>query len=121
MFRNYLKIAWRSLQKNKVFSFINIFGLAIGLTCCLLISMYIDHETSYDKYHKNAGRLVELGTTFYRDGKEERTPNCPAPMAAAMKQEYPEIQQTTRLMKLFAEDKTLLQFNPQNGSPKSFY
>ncbi|WP_121355029.1 ABC transporter permease [Flavisolibacter nicotianae] len=121
MFRNYLKIAWRSLKKNKVFTFINVFGLSIGLTCCLLISLYIYHETSYDSYHKNASRLVQLGTTFIRDGKAERTPNCPAPMAAAMQQEFPEIEKTTRLMKLFAEDKTLLQYNPQNGPAKTFY
>jgi putative ABC transport system permease protein len=121
MLRNYLKIAWRNLKRNKVFSFINVFGLAIGLTCCLLISLYIYHETSYDKYHKNADRIVELGTTFYRDGKEEKTPNTPAPMAAAMQQEFPEIEKTTRLMKLFAEDKTLLQYNPSNNAPKSFY
>jgi putative ABC transport system permease protein len=121
MFRNYLKIAWRSLKKSKVFSFINIFGLAIGLTCCLLISLYIYHETSYDKHHKNADRLVQLGTTFTHDGEEEKTPNTPAPMAAVMKQAFPEIEKTTRLMKLFSEDKTLLQYNPQNRASKSFY
>jgi putative ABC transport system permease protein len=121
MFKNYLKIAWRSLKKNKVFTFINVFGLAIGLTCCLLISLYIYHETSYDKHHKNGGRLVELGTIWPRDGEEEKNPNTPAPMAAVMKQDFPEIEKTTRIMKLFAEDKTLLQYKPQNGTPKSFY
>lgn len=121
MFRNYLKIAWRSLKKNTVFTFINIFGLAIGLTCCLLISLYIFHETSFDKHHKKADRLVQLGTIFIRDGKEEKTPNTPAPMAAAMRQEFPEIETSTRLLKLFAEDKTLLQYNAQSGAVKSFY
>jgi putative ABC transport system permease protein len=110
MIRNYLKIAWRNLMKNKVFSFINVFGLSIGLTCCMLITLYINHETSYDNYHKNIGNLYQLGTTFVKDGKDDRTPNTPAPMAFAMKQEFPEIEETARIMALFADDKTLLQY-----------
>ncbi|MFL5739267.1 MAG: FtsX-like permease family protein [Flavisolibacter sp.] len=121
MFKSYLTIAWRNLMKNKLFSFINIFGLATGFTCCMLISLYIFQETHYDIYHKNINRLYQLGTTFIKDGKGDRTPNTPAPMAAAMQQEYPEIEKTTRLMGLFAEDKTLLQYKPDNGTSKSFY
>jgi putative ABC transport system permease protein len=121
MFRNYIKIAWRNIKSNKLYSFINIFGLTIGLTCCLLITLYIVHETSYDSYHKNINRLYELATTFVKDGKEDPKPNTPAPMAAAMKQEYPEIMETTRLLTLFAEDKTLIQYQPANEAPKSFY
>ena len=121
MLKNYLKIAWRNLQKNKIFSFINILGLAIGLTCCILISLYIYNEMSYDRYHKNIKQLYQLGTIFVKDGKEDKTPNTPAPMAAAMKQEFPEISETARLLALFAEDKTILQWKPQNGQVRSFY
>src|SRR5688572_12814487 len=121
MLKNYFKIAWRNIQNNKLFSFINIFGVAIGFTCCLLIALYIVNETSYDHHHKNADRLYELATTFVKDGKEDPMPNTPAPMAAAMKQEFPEIEETTRILQLFAEDKTLLQYKPQNGETKSFY
>ena len=106
MLRNYIKIAWRNIKSNKLYSFINIFGLTIGLTCCLLITLYIVHETSYDRYHKNINQLYELATTFVKDGKEDPKPNTPAPMAATMKQEFPEIMETTRLLALFAEDKT---------------
>jgi putative ABC transport system permease protein len=120
MLQNYLKIAWRNIRNNKLFSFINIFGLSIGFTCCLLIALYIVHETSYDHHHKNADRLYEVATTFVKDGKNDLAPNTPAPMAAAMKQEFPEIEETTRIVQLF-EDKTLLQYKPQNGEPKSFY
>ena len=73
MIKNYFKIAWRNLMKNKIFSFINMFGLSIGLTCCMLITLYIYHETSYDSYHKNIKQLYQLGTTFIKDGKEDRT------------------------------------------------
>src|SRR6266536_1461863 len=121
MFQNYLKVAWRNLMKSKIFSFINIFGLSVGLTCCMLITVYLYNEVSYDKYHKNINQLYQLGTIFVGSGKEERTPNTPAPMAAAMKQEFPEIAEAARLMSLFAEDKTLLQYKEGNAVPKSFY
>jgi putative ABC transport system permease protein len=121
MIKNYLKVAWRNLMKNKVFSFINIFGLSVGLACCMLITLYLHHEISYDRYHKNINQLYQLGTIFVGEDKEDRTPNTPAPMAAAMKQEFPEIDETARIMVLFAEDKTLLQYRDGNGEPKSFY
>src|SRR6266496_5388430 len=120
MIKNYFKIAWRNLLKNKVFSFINIFGLSVGLTCCMLITVYLYNEMSYDKYHKNIHSLYQLATTFVKDGKEDKTPNTPAPMAAAMKQEFPEIRETARIMALFAEDKTLLQYK-DGDVQKSFY
>jgi len=49
MIKNYFKIAWRNLKKNKVFSFINIFGLSVGLTCCMLISVYLYNEISNEQ------------------------------------------------------------------------
>jgi putative ABC transport system permease protein len=121
MIKSYLKIAWRNLMKSKIFSFINIVGLSVGLTCCMLISIYLYHEVSYDKYHKNINQLYQLATTFVKDGKEDKTPNTPAPMAAAMKRDFPEIRETARVMALFAEDKTLLQYKEDNGTTKSFY
>src|SRR6266536_2936892 len=119
MIKNYFKVAWLNLRKNRIFSFINIFGLSVGLTCCMLISVYLYNEVSYDKYHKNINQLYQLGTIFVGSGKEERTPNTPAPMAAAMKQEFPEISETARLMVMFAEDKTLLQYKEGSADQKS--
>ncbi|MES2372818.1 MAG: ABC transporter permease [Bacteroidota bacterium] len=121
MIQNYLKIAWRSLMKNKTFSFINIFGLSIGLTCCLLIALYLNYEVSYDKQHPDAERIYQLGTTFVRQKEEKNTANVPAPMASTMQQEFPEIEETTRLLGLFAEDKTLLRYNENNNAAVSFY
>jgi putative ABC transport system permease protein len=60
MFKNYLKISWRSLIQNKVYSFINITGLAIGLAACMLIVLYVGHEYSYDRFHKNAERIFSV-------------------------------------------------------------
>ncbi len=121
MIKNYFKIAWRNLMKNKVFSFINVFGLSIGLTCCMLISLYLHNELSYDSYHKNASRIYQLGTTFVKEGKEDRTANTPAPMAKAMQMEFPEIEKGTRLLKMFADDRTLFQYTEPNGNVKSFF
>ncbi|MDB5205599.1 MAG: antimicrobial peptide transporter permease [Flavisolibacter sp.] len=121
MIRNYLKIAWRNLMKNKVFSFINIFGLAVGLTCCILISLYIYHETSYDKHLPNGDRIYQLGTTFIDQGVEEKGTNTSAPLGAMLQHEFPEVEASTRILSLFRDDKTLFQVKKANGALVSFY
>ena len=121
MLRNYLKIAWRNLAKNKVFSFINIFGLSVGLTCCILISLYIYHEISYDTYHNNANRIFRLGTVFIDQGVGEPGANTSAPLGKLIQQEYPEVEASARLLNLFRDDKTLFQVNEEGGKLKSFY
>ncbi|MEP6681989.1 MAG: ABC transporter permease [Parafilimonas sp.] len=121
MFRNYLKIAWRNIRKNKLFSFINILGLSVGLTCCMLITLYILNETSYDAYQKNADNIYQLGTEFIGLGNFKKLPNTPAAMSEMMQQSFPEIQRAARLAPLYAEDKTLLQVHITNDDVKSFY
>ena len=120
MIRNYLKIAARNIHNNKLFSFINVFGLAIGLTCCLLISMYLYKEFSYDTQHILGKRIYQVGTIGIQEGKESRYSTTAGPLAAAMQQEFPEVEHTVRLMKLFQEDKTLLQYDPGKDL-RSFY
>ncbi|MGB8191613.1 MAG: ABC transporter permease, partial [Chitinophagaceae bacterium] len=120
MLKTYIKLAFRSLVKNKVFSFINVFSLAIGLTCCLLISMYIYQELSYDTQHKSGSRLYQLGTTSIQEGKEDRYATTPAPIGPMMQQSFPEIESTVRLMAAFQDDKTLLQYK-DNNNVSSFY
>ncbi len=121
MLKNYFKIAWRNLMKSKLFSFINIIGLSVGLTCCMLITLYIINETSYDAYQKNANNIYQLGTEFVGLGNFKKMPNTPAGMGETMKNVFPEIVQTARLAALFGEDKTLLQYNEKSGASKSFY
>jgi putative ABC transport system permease protein len=121
MIKNYFKIGWRNMMKNKFFSFINIFGLSVGLACCMLIALYLNYETSYDSQHKNAPNIYQVVTAFIQNGnKRMKMPNTPAPMAGALKREFPEVIETARLLKLFIEDKTIIQFNPANGERKSF-
>ena len=72
MIRNYFKIAWRNLKKNRLYAFINIIGLTVGIVSCLLIGIYIKHELSYDRFFQNAVRIVRVtmkygfGGTFQR-------------------------------------------------------
>src|ERR1700730_8324869 len=98
MLRNYWNIAWRHLTKNKIFSFINIFGLSVGLASCMLIVFYIYNELAYDSYHKNSKRLYQVGGIFIADGKQERYPACPAVTARNMRQDFPEIEETARML-----------------------
>ena len=121
MFKSYLKLATRNLMKHKVFSFINIFGLAMGFICCMLISLYIYHEYSYDKYHSKAERIFQLNSIMGVPGEAEKGATVPAAMAGMLRQEYPEIEKSARLLPLFRDDKTLLKYEPSNGPARAFY
>ena len=121
MIKSYFKIAWRGMMKNKFFSIVNIFGLAVGLTCCMLIALYLHYETSYDSYHKNIDNLYQVGTTNIKKGeKDDKAPYTSPPVAAALKQEFPEIAESTRLLNLFTDDVNLIQYAPANSDKKSF-
>jgi putative ABC transport system permease protein len=97
MIRNYLKIALRNLFKNKTFSFINIFGLAIGLCCFILISLYVIDELSYDRHFKNADRIYRLNSDIRFGGTDMKMSQSADPMGAVLKKDYPQVEQFTRL------------------------
>src|ERR1700755_403780 len=107
MFKNYLKIAWRNLSRNKVFSFINIFGLAAGLATCLLIMFYIIDESSYDKHHDHAERLLRIAGTV---GNGNGWAAQPAPLAWSLKSELPEVEEVARLLTFPDIDKLLVKY-----------
>src|SRR5688500_5581873 len=98
MIKNYFKIAWRNLLKYKVFSLINIFGLATGLACSLLIFLFVKDELSYDQYHKNADRVYRVVKDFINDDGS-RIPDATSPpaLAPAMQKEIPEVEGVTRI------------------------
>jgi putative ABC transport system permease protein len=98
MFRNYLKITLRNLAKHKGFSFINILGLSLGLTCVIMIALWIQDEMSYDAFHQNADRLFRvLDTEKYDSGEITRFAMNPADLAPTLENEYPEIISAVRL------------------------
>lgn len=96
MIRNYIKTAFRSLLKNKGFTAINILGLALGLATCLLIVFYVFDELSYDKYNVKADRIYRVNNDIKFGGHEGSYAVAPAPTAAALKADFPEIEQVTR-------------------------
>jgi len=111
MFRNHLRLAWRGLLKRKGYSALNIVGLAIGITCCLLIFHYVAYEKSYDRFQPNAGRIVRVRLDSYQQGKLawQSATSYPA-IGPAMKKEFPEVEQFGRLI-----DANLLISNPDKN------
>lgn len=98
MLRNYLKVALRSLRKNTVFSAINIVGLAFGLTCCILILLFVEDELSYDRYHENSEQIYRLRVERFSSGGEaEYTATASAPMMPAALNDISQIEAGTRL------------------------
>ena len=95
MFKNYLKIAVRNLIRFKGYSFINIVGLAIGVACTLLIVLWVQDELNFDRHHENASRIYRVVIELDMEGGSSAY--TPPPLAAALKNDFPEIQQVTRL------------------------
>lgn len=97
MFFNYMKIAFRNLKKNKGYSFINIFGLAVGIACCITILLYIQNEFSYDKYNKNYDRIYRICLDAKISNNELNSAQSCGPCGQTFTQEIPEVENYTRL------------------------
>ncbi len=120
MIINYFKIAWRNLLKGKLFSFVNIFGLSIGLSTCILLVLYIADELDYDKHHDGAERLYRVAL----DTKNERWAGTPGVMAKGLKQDFPEIEEVTRVLNFPNTGNLLLKNEKRNiqiFEPKGYY
>lgn len=97
MLQNYFKIAWRNLWKSKAFSVINIIGLASGLACFILIAMYVVDELSYDRFNKKASRIFRIDADIRFGGNDLRMSTTSDMMGAALKKDYPEVENFARL------------------------
>jgi putative ABC transport system permease protein len=96
MFRNYLKVALRNIKRQTGYSLINVAGLAIGMTCCILILLWVQDELSHDRYHDNADRIYRLCLDA-NIGTQLRAPVTMAPAAPAMISEFPEVADAARI------------------------
>jgi putative ABC transport system permease protein len=96
MFRNYLKIALRTIWKNKGYSAINIFGLAVGIATCLLILIFVIDELSYDRFNKKADRIYRVDADIRFGGNHMIMAVVSDPMGPTLKQDFPEVEQFTR-------------------------
>ncbi len=97
MFRNYLKTAIRNLSRNKGFTAINIFGLALGMATCLLITLFVQNELSYDRYNKKANQIVRVTFKGVMESGVIKEANVMPPLAAAFKKDFPEVLEATRI------------------------
>jgi len=118
MLKMYLKIAWRSLAKNKLYSLVNIGGLTIGIASCILIGLYVWNELSYDRFNKNADRLVRVTTEYTVNGTKNMigtTSSMPGPRLAAA---FPQIELYVRIR---SRDPYVVRYGEKTFEEPRFY
>src|SRR5215469_15760656 len=100
MFRNYLIIALRNIIRHKLYSFINIAGLAVGLTCVVLIALFVRDELSYDRWIPGSENLWRVEVTYHVPGRSDAiiTSQTTMPLPIAMRDQIPEVRSATRLV-----------------------
>ncbi len=141
MLKNYINIAVRNLFKHKFYSLINILGLSVGLTCFLMIALFVTDELSFDKFHSDADRIYRMDFSGTINGAEFVTALASVPAAETMVREFPEVEDAVRLrtqgnylvkksdgVDSFNEDKVtfadknffqFFDFNMTNGNPET--
>lgn len=97
MIKNYIKVALRSLRKNKIYSFINIIGLALGLACAMLIILYVKDEVSFDRFHHDVQNIYRIVNTNYFEGKDHKDGNSGLLQGPRFKQNVPGIESFVRI------------------------
>ena len=97
MLKNYLKIAFRNLNKNRGYSLINILGLAVGIACCVIILLYVQNELSYDKFYKNSDSIYRVYIKSSINGQESCNCKTAAPLGNALVHDFPEVSTSTRI------------------------
>lgn len=121
MWKNYLKIALRSLRKHKIYAGLNIMGLATGIASFVLIVLYINDETSYDRHYNKSDQTYRVVQTIKMAGAIENSSSCPFPVAEALQKAYPEeIETVTRLFN-FQAPKNMVRVEEKNFSEKNMF
>ncbi|MCE2431471.1 MAG: ABC transporter permease [Candidatus Latescibacteria bacterium] len=97
MFKNHITVAIRTLLRHKIYSFVNISGLAVGIACCMLIMLFVQDELSYDQFHKNADRIYRVLWNGRYGDNEWTIPYVEVPISETLKERFPEVTYSTRL------------------------
>jgi putative ABC transport system permease protein len=97
MLKYFLKTIFRHSLRYKLFTFLNIVGLAIGLTVCLLVSLYVQDDLSYDRFHADADNIYRVDMSFIWGDTDERFGSTPPPVASLLTENFPEITSAVRL------------------------
>ncbi len=119
MLKNYVKIAIRNLARYKGYAFINIFGLATGIICCLLIYLYVQDELSYDKFNENADRIYRVINNGTMRGNELTVPLVSGPWGPTMVQEFPEVLNSVRFKT--PDSQWLIEYQDRKFFERGFY
>ncbi|MEE8576397.1 MAG: ABC transporter permease [candidate division Zixibacteria bacterium] len=98
MFSNYVKVAMRNLLRQKMYSFINVGGLGLGMAACVLILLWVQGEMSYDRFHENSDHLYRMTNVLTMGGTERAAASSAAPMAPAVVEKFPEVTKATRII-----------------------
>jgi putative ABC transport system permease protein len=124
MLKNYLITAWRNLIRNKSFSFINIFGLSLGLGCSLLIMLWVNDEYEVDAFHNNGKQLYSVYEKQYRDGRVDAFHGSPGRLAEEMKRVLPQVQLATNIawgdLSAFEANHKIIKENGNHAGPDFF-
>src|SRR5580765_4065715 len=99
MLSNSFKIALRQIRKNKLYSFVNIAGLTIGIASCLLIGIYILHESAYDRFHKNASRIARVTMDYNAGDAVTKNATTGTKVGPQFKRSFPEVEAYARTLK----------------------
>lgn len=123
MLKSYIKTAIRFLLKNKMYSFINIFGLAAGTLCCLYILLYVEDQYSYDKHEGHANDIYRVTTSLNIQGTKHTLASVSPPVVPAMKNDFAEVQQFTRVFNaaIFGADQHMLKYKDKSFFEKKAY
>ena len=97
MVKNYIKLALRTLAKNKLVSFINIFGLSAAVGVSIVVFTFIHFEYNADRFHENREDIFLVGNTVERDGTEQVWGDSPVPIGAMLRQDYPQLKYVVRI------------------------
>jgi putative ABC transport system permease protein len=97
MFENYFKVAFRNLKRNKIFSLINIAGLAVGITCFIILALFAFDEYGFDTFNKNADRIYRVYVSSDINGNASNTSKTACPLGSTLKNEFPEVENFARI------------------------
>jgi putative ABC transport system permease protein len=120
MFKNYIKIAWRNLSRNKSYAFINVLGLSLGMACGILIFTLVKYHFSFDNFHPDKDRIYRIVTEFHAD-KIDHSQGVPAPLGKAFRNDYTFAEKTARVVAAdnvlvtISTDKVSKKFKEENG------
>ena len=114
MIKNYLTIAFRTLLKNRTYSLINAIGLSVGTLCCLYILMFVTNQYGYDKHHTKTKNIYRVTSTLTASGEKHQMATCSPIIAPALKSDFPEIEQFTRVIPTIDVGRHLLHYQEKS-------